>query len=168
MIRIDRRRTLWRLLALAGVPVLLTACAAPAARPPGAQSRVWSGRLALTVHSEPPQSYSAGFELSGSPASGELQLTSPLGNVLALASWSPGGAEWRQGDQVTRRASLDQLAADLGSAPLPVAALFRWLQGQPAETGDWTVDLSRQPEGRIVARRLQPLPTAELRLVFEP
>lgn len=168
MSRVDRRRTLWRLLSLAGASALFTACAAPAAPPPGTEGRVWSGRLALTVHSEPPQSYAAGFELSGSPASGELQLTSPLGNVLALARWSPDGAEWRQGDHVTRRASLDQLAAELGSAPLPVAALFGWLQGQPQGTGDWTVDLSRQPEGRIVARRLQPLPTAELRLVFQP
>jgi outer membrane lipoprotein LolB len=168
MSRVDRRRTLWRLLSLPAAAVLLTACAAPALRTPGAEGRVWTGRLALTVHSEPPQSYSAGFELSGSPTSGELQLTSPLGNVLALARWSPTGAELRQGDQVTRRATLDQLAADLGNAPLPVAALFGWLQGQPQEGSDWTVDLSRQPEGRIVARRLQPLPTAELRLVFQP
>jgi outer membrane lipoprotein LolB len=168
MSRIDRRRTLWRLLSLAGAVVLLTACAAPAVRTPGAEGRVWSGRLALTVHSEPQQSYAAGFELSGSPASGELQLTSPLGNVLALARWTPTGAEWRQGDKVTRRASLDQLAAELGSAPLPVAALFSWLQGQPQAASDWTADLSRQPEGRIVARRLQPLPTAELRVVFQP
>lgn len=168
MSRIDRRRTLWRLLSLAGVAILLAACAAPAARPPGAEGRLWSGRLALTVYSEPLQSYSAGFELSGSPASGELQLTSPLGNVLALARWSPSGAEWRQGDQITRRASLDQLAAELGSAPLPFAALFGWLQGQPQAADGWTVDLSRQPEGRIVAQRLQPPPKAELRLVFQP
>ncbi|MFC3682767.1 lipoprotein insertase outer membrane protein LolB [Hydrogenophaga luteola] len=124
--------------------------------------------MALTVHSEPPQSYSAGFELRGTPAAGELQLTSPLGTVLAAVHWSPQGAELKQGNQLTRRASLDELTADIGGTPLPVTALFGWLQGQAAAADGWTADLSRQSEGRVVARRLQPSPTAELRLVFQP
>jgi outer membrane lipoprotein LolB len=49
-----------------------------------------------------------------------------------------------------------------------VAALFGWLQGQTADASGWNADLSRHSEGRVVARRLQPLPTAELRLVFQP
>lgn len=149
--------------------VVLTLAGCATSRPDAPRdASFWSGRLALTVHSEPPQSYSAGFELRGAPATGELQLTSPLGTVLASVRWSAQGAELRQGTQVTRRPSLDDLTADFGGTPLPVAALFGWLQGQAAEADGWTADLSRHTDGRVVARRLQPLPTAELRLVFEP
>ncbi|WP_084396921.1 MULTISPECIES: lipoprotein insertase outer membrane protein LolB [Hydrogenophaga] len=163
MTRADRGR-----LALLGV-VAMTLAGCATSRPKASKdTSFWSGRLALTVHSEPPQSYSAGFELRGAPAAGELQLTSPLGTVLASVHWSPQGAELRQGVQRTRRPSLDELTADLGGTPLPVAALFGWLQGQTADASGWNADLSRHSEGRVVARRLQPLPTAELRLVFQP
>ncbi|MBA4262042.1 MAG: hypothetical protein C0443_08540 [Comamonadaceae bacterium] len=145
---------------------LLSACATPRLVTPGEAS--WSGRLALQVDSNPPQSYSAGFDLHGSPQAGELQLTSPLGNTLATVQWAPGGAELRQGDQVTRRATLDDLTTDLGGTPLPVAALFAWLRGQALDVGGWQADLSRQHEGRVTARRTQPLPSAELRIVFQP
>lgn len=156
-----------RLVLLGVVAMTLAGCATSRPEAPKDAS-FWSGRLALTVHSEPPQSYSAGFELRGTPAAGELQLTSPLGTVLASVHWSPQGAELRQGAQLTRRPSLDELTADLGGTPLPVAALFGWLQGQTADASGWNADLSRHSEGRVVARRLQPLPTAELRLVFQP
>ncbi len=145
---------------------LLSACATPRLVTPGEAS--WSGRLALQVDSHPPQSYSAGFDLHGSAQAGELQLTSPLGNTLATVQWGPGNAELRQGDQVTRRATLDDLTTDLGGTPLPVAALFAWLRGQALEVGGWQADLSRQHEGRVTARRTQPLPSAELRIVFQP
>lgn len=149
--------------------VVLTLAGCATSRPEAARDpSFWSGRLALTVHSEPPQSYSAGFELRGGPAAGELQLTSPLGTVLASVHWSAQGAELRQGAQVTRRTSLDELTTDVGGTPLPVAALFGWLQGQAAEADGWSADLSRHADGRVLARRLQPLPTAELRLVFQP
>ena len=157
----------WRLALLGVAALTLAGCAAP--RPDTSRDApFWSGRLALTVHSEPPQSYSAGFELRGAPASGELQLTSPLGTVLASVHWSAQGAELRQGTRVTHRNSLDELTADLDGTPLPVAALFGWLQGQASEASGWSADLSRHADGRVVARRLQPLPAAELRLVFQP
>jgi outer membrane lipoprotein LolB len=155
----------------AGVGVLTAMMSACTTLPPTANtdgSPFWSGRLALTVDSEPPQQFSAGFDLRGSAQTGELQLNSPLGNSLASVRWAPGSAEWVQGGQTTRRASLERLTTDLGGAALPVAALFAWLRGQDAPTPGWTVDLSRQANGRIVARRLEPLPTAELRIVFEP
>jgi outer membrane lipoprotein LolB len=156
-----------RLALLGAVALTLAGCATSHPGTPRDAS-FWSGRLALTVHSEPPQSYSAGFELRGAPTAGELQLTSPLGTVLASVHWSAQGAELRQGSQLTRSASLDELTADVGGTPLPVAALFGWLQGQATEADGWTADLSRHTDGRVVARRLQPLPTAELRLVFQP
>lgn len=144
----------------------LAACATPPDMVPG--QKHWSGRLAMQVASDPPQSVSAGFELTGSPDAGELWLTSPLGNTVASVAWSPGSAELRQGEQVVRRASLDALTTELGGAPLPLVALFAWLNGQPQTANGWAADLSRHAEGRITARRTDPAPTAELRIVFQP
>lgn len=156
-----------RLVAMMCV-VLLTACATPQ-RTPQPGETAWNGRLSVRVDSLPPQSFTAGFDLRGSPQAGELQLTSPLGNTLATVQWSPEGADLRQGQQVTTRSSLDQLTTELIGTSLPVVALFGWLQGQPSEdTHGWQADLARQPEGRITARRAAPLPKAELRIVFQP
>ncbi len=155
-----------RRLCLVLVATLLAACAAPRATAPGEAS--WSGRLAVQVDSAPPQSFSAGFELSGSPETGELALTSPLGNTLATVRWAPGMAELQQGEQITRRPSLDELSTEIGGTPLPVTALFAWLRGQPMSANGWEADLSRQPEGRINARRASPTPAAELRIIFQP
>lgn len=151
-----------------GCAMFLGACATP---PPSTQPHeaTWSGRLSVRVDSDPPQAFSAGFELRGTPQTGELQLTSPLGNTVASVQWSPQGAALQQGQQVTRRSSLDQLSTELSGTQLPLAALFGWLQGQASEdTHGWQADLTRQPEGRITARRSAPLPSAELRLVFQP
>ena len=163
------RRAIWRVAGAVCAIVLLGACATrgPAAATP--DESLWVGRFSLTVHSEPPQSWTAGFELSGSASAGELQLSSPLGSQLASVRWSAEGAELQQGERTTRHRSLDSLTAELGEGTaLPVAALFDWLRGRQAPVSGWEADLSRQPEGRIVARRLQPLPAAELRLILQP
>lgn len=154
-----------RLVLVCGVS-LFTACATPRAPAPGQAH--WSGRLAVQVASTPQQSFSAGFDLTGSPDAGQLALTTPLGNTVATVVWSPGAAELRQGEQTTRRAGLDELTTELGGTALPVAALFAWLSGQPQSANGWTADLSRHPEGRITARRTDPAPSAELRIVFQP
>jgi outer membrane lipoprotein LolB len=159
----DSHRRLWVTLLFAAL--FITGCAtttAPINHEPG----VWTGRLALTVEGEPPQSYSAGFTLSGSAQAGELELTSPLGSTLAIMQWQPGQALLRQGGQVRRFDSLDELAAALTGAPLPVRALFGWLEGTPQAVEGWQADLSRLPDGRLTARRLTP-PAAELRLALE-
>ena len=156
-----------RHIAIATLAALLGGCAAPKVlTAPGVDA--WNGRLALSVNSTPPQTYSAGFDLHGTPEVGELLLTTPLGTTLATVTWSPGRAEMTQGHQTTLRNSLSELSADLGGAAVPVTALFAWLKGQPTEVDGWQADLSRHAQGRVTARRLQPLPAAELRLVFEP
>lgn len=146
----------------------LVGCAAPVNRPDIAAERLWIGRFSLVVNSDPPQSLSAGFELSGSADTGLLLLNSPLGSQIARVRWTAEGVEMQQGNRLTRHTSLESLATDRGEAPIPVAALFSWLAGRPAPVSGWTADLSRHAEGRIVARRLHPLPEAELRLIFEP
>lgn len=147
--------------------LLLSGCAAPRSTPLAGVAS-WNGRMALNVQSDPPQSYSAGFDLRGSEQSGELLLTTPLGTTLATLQWSPGRAVLVQGNQTTERTSLDALSAELGGTALPVAALFAWLEGQPIKVDGWEADLGRHGEGRITARRTDPLPAAELRLVFQP
>jgi len=157
----------WRWLLATGLALLLSACATP---PPvtSGQGNAWNGRLSLQVQSDPPESVSAGFDLRGTPETGELWLNSPLGNNLATLRWSPAGAELQRGQERIQRATLDALTTELGGAALPVSALFAWLAGHDVPVNGWQVDLSRQAEGRITARRLNPLPTAELRIVFTP
>jgi outer membrane lipoprotein LolB len=161
------RRALGRVTVMV-CAILLGACATPVPSALKPDETRWAGRFSLTVHSDPPQSWSAGFELSGSALAGDLQLSSPLGSRLAEVRWSASGAELQQGGRTTRHASLDNLTTELGGTALPVAALFDWLRGQQSLVSGWEADLSRQSEGRIVARRLQPLPGAELRLILQP
>lgn len=95
-------------------------------------------------------------------------LTTPLGTTVASATWDAGGAEWRQGQQVIRKASLQELVRELGGTALPVPALFAWLRGENVTVDGWQADLSGRGEGRVSARRISPLPLAELRLIMDP
>lgn len=146
--------------------LFLAACATPQSPVLPGES-AWIGRLSLTVHSDPVQSVAAGFDLRGSPDSGTLLLTSPLGNAVARVEWSETVAEWRQGDQVIRKRNLEELTTELGGTALPVAALFAWLNGSALKVDGWHADLSRHGEGRITARRTHPLPNADLRLILQ-
>ncbi|WP_137893259.1 lipoprotein insertase outer membrane protein LolB [Ramlibacter sp. 2FC] len=161
-----RRRCVLAGLALPLAAALLAGCAQPPrSAPPG--PGVWSGRLALQIASEPPQSFAAGFELRGRADEGELLLTSPLGNTLALMSWSADSARLRQGTEERRYESLDALASEITGAPIPVRALFDWLEGHATVADGWQADLTRLAEGRLLARRAEPAPAAELRLLLE-
>ena len=153
-----------RRLVSVALALLLTACASP---PTQRTAPFWSGRLSLQVWSDPPQSFHAAFELQGSAESGELTLLSPVGGVLARLEWTPGQATLERGQERWQRPHVDQLVEELTSAALPVRALFDWLQGQPGADGPWRVDLSEHARGRLQAQRQQPLPRAELRLLFE-
>lgn len=145
------------LLALAG-------CAQPP-RAPSATSE-WSGRLALQIEGQAPQSFSAAFELRGNPQAGELTLYTPLGSTLARLQWAAGTARLEQGSGVRESASLDELLQDLTGSRLPVAALFDWLQGRPSATNGWRADLSAAQDGRITAERFDPMPPATLRIAL--
>jgi outer membrane lipoprotein LolB len=93
----------------------------------------WSGRMAIQVLKAPPESLSAGFELQGSAQSGEMVLLSPIGTTLARLEWTPQGARLTQGQQQVDSPSLQRLGARLTGTELPIAALFEWLAGRPAE-----------------------------------
>lgn len=160
-----KRRSCLGVLSVAGLwSSLLMGCAST--RLLG--SRVWSGRLAVTVHDTPVQHLSASFELEGSADAGSLTLLSALGTTLARVRWSPQSAQWQRGSDWESRPTLGELTRELTGTELPVADLFQWLNGQATSTEGWQVDLSRHGDGRIHAQRQSPLPRAELRVVFEP
>ena len=160
-----RRRTCAQALIAA---LIVTGCAStPAPTATDAAHGPWSGRLALRLHSTPPQSFTAAFELKGRANAGELALRTPLGNTAAQLSWEPGKATLRSGSGIQEFSSLDALAAHATGTPLPVAALFDWLAGIPTQAAGWSADLSELPAGRLQARRTIPAPAADLRLVLD-
>jgi outer membrane lipoprotein LolB len=150
--------------------ILIAGCA----RPPGTtaindpKNNLWMGRISLQIQSEPAQSFSASFELKGRAERGELTLISPLGNVLGILRWTPLEATLDSGNQqVQRFSSVDALMAQATGAAVPLSALFAWLQGDNANVSGWSADLSRHSEGRISAKRAQPAPQAELRVILD-
>lgn len=147
--------------------LVLAACAVPPRTPTGPGVQSWVGRLALTVDGQASQSFSAGFELKGAPETGELTLTNPLGGTVAVLAWAPGSATLRSGGNTRQFPSLEALAQEVTGAPLPVASLFDWLAGQPTAVAGWEPDVSGVAEGRLRARRTEPPPAADLRILFE-
>jgi len=161
-----KRRHAW--VVLWGAAATLAGCAAPRPAPTDAATADnWAGRLSLQVDSDPPQNISADFELSGTPQSGDLRLSTLLGQTLATARWTPDSAVLQHPNGSQVYPSLDTLMQALTGTPLPLHPLFDWLRGTPTPAEGWTPDLSRHAQGRLVARRTQPLPSATLRLVFQ-
>lgn len=160
------------LLALAAV-LLASGCSTtlPAYGPLGSEASPWRGRLAVRIEADPSasesQSFSAGFELSGSAPAGALTLFTPIGTTAAALSWTPNTAVLKTNGDIQNFATLDALIKQVIGTAIPVAALFAWLAGDNMQVAGWSADLSRQPEGRITARRQTPAPAAELRLVLD-
>jgi outer membrane lipoprotein LolB len=156
-----------RVLGLATACCLFaTGCATPRMIPLDDKA-YWSGRMAIQVLKNPPESLSAGFELQGSAVAGEMVLLSPIGTTLARLEWTPEGARLAQGQQQMESPSLQRLGARLTGTELPIAALFEWLAGRPAEAPGWQVDLSAHAQGRISAERREPTPGALLRIALD-
>ncbi len=158
-------------MALVSASLLIGGCALapPATGSMPSATTSWRGRLAVSVESETAQarSFAAGFELIGSPQKGELTLYTPLGTTLASLAWSQHAAVLHQGSDQRHFASLDALIMDALGTELPIQALFAWLGGDPLVLDGWSADLSHYASGSILARRSQPAPGAELRLVLE-
>ena len=148
-------------LLLAGLALaLLGACAQPP-RPAGGAADHWSGRLAVQVEDASAQSFSAGFELQGSPQAGELTLFNPLGNVMAQLQW-----RLRNGSEQRQSTSLQALVLELTGSDLPIAALFGWLKGEAVQATGWQADLSALGQGRLTATRHTPAPQTILRVAL--
>ena len=132
-----------------------------------ADGHFWSGRMSLQVRSDPPQSFSASFELSGSADQGQLLLNSPLGTAVASARWNPAEAVLKSGQDARLFRSMDELLAQATGTALPLPALFDWLAGINTPVEGWLADLSGMAEGRLLARRQAPAPVIELRIALD-
>lgn len=172
-----------RLAGLALAALLLSGCAglqretAPSA---GADDLRLSGRLSVQVSGRK-DGGSAAFELLGSPDSGRLELSTPLGSLVARARWSRAEVLLQTPQEERRYEDLDALTREMLGEAVPVAALFDWLRGRPwpqarsepldapalgfAQLG-WQIDLSRfDKDGLIVAiRPAEPAVTLRARL----
>ena len=176
--------TRWRSVAAAALAAVLAACATPPPQAP--EGETVSGRLSVKVDADgtqPARSVSAGFELIGAGDRGRLNLTSPLGTVVARADWSPRDVRLITSDGETRYVDLDTLTREMLGESLPVAALFDWLRGRPwagapsqatvppAEAGfdqlGWSVRLGRFDEGWVTALRTR-APQVTVRARVEP
>ncbi len=152
---------------------LIPGCAAPirASVQNGVETSIWYGRLVVRVDPESPslepQSFSASFELTGTPSAGQLNLLTPIGSTAASLTWSPGTAVMRAQGEERHFESLEALIQQAVGTDIPVPALFAWLAGDNVSTAGWTADLTQHAQGRITARRTSPLPAAELRLVLD-
>lgn len=159
------RRVLFR-LATGLSALVLSACASVPAPTAASPSAYWEGRLGLQIHSQPPEQFFAGFSLHGNADNGELELSTPLGNTLAVLHWAPGQAWLRQNDETRHYPSLEALVEAATGTAIPVSALFDWLHGKNVAVPGWQADLSRLEQGRLNATRQQPAPQAELRLIL--
>jgi outer membrane lipoprotein LolB len=84
-----------------------------------------------------------------------------------MLTWAPGSAVLQTAGQRREFPSLDALVASATGSPLPVAALFDWLKGMATPVPGWEPDLSQLADGRIRARRVDPPPVADLRVVLD-
>ncbi|MBY0234612.1 MAG: outer membrane lipoprotein LolB [Burkholderiaceae bacterium] len=92
-----------------------------------------TGRLSIQVSSSTarPTGGNVGFDLSGNPAAGQLELSTPLGSLVARATWGAGEVKLQTPEGERQFTDLDELSRELLGEAIPVAALFDWLQGRP-------------------------------------
>ena len=157
-------------LAALALALGLAACSTLAPPPRGGDAI--AGRLSVRVESDPPRSVAAAFELRGSPRAGELDLSTPLGSLMARARWSPGEVVLATPNEEKAYPDLDALTREVLGESLPVPALFDWLHGRPwpgapsAPRADppgfeqlgWSVSLAQFDRGTIEAHRAQAPP----------
>lgn len=167
--RHPERRWAVRLLLATVLTVYVAGCSTLTSDRDGFYSKneVWSGRLSLRTLGDAPENWVASFVLRGKAEAGDLTLLSPLGSTLAQARWSPGAAVLDQGNSIQTYPNMDALTTAISGNPLPVAAMFSWLAGQPISMGGWTPQLERIERGRIQARRDWPAPGAEIRIILD-
>jgi outer membrane lipoprotein LolB len=124
--------------------------------------------MAVKIHSEPAQLFSANFELRGSAQAGMLAFTTPLGSTLAQLRWDPAGAALLGAGAPQNFDSLASLTRQVAGTELPVEGLFAWLGGEARPVQGWQPDLGGVSDGRLVAHRLSPEPRVDLTIILAP
>jgi len=156
----------------------------PQALPPQSTSdqRI-SGKLSVQVQDamdpDARKGGSGSFELLGSASAGQFELSTPLGGLVARASWRADEVTLETPQGTRAFADLDAMSREMLGESIPVAALFDWLQGRawggapstPLADGfeqlGWRIDLSRFGDGIINATRSY-APVVTLRARIEP
>lgn len=164
-------------LALACLALAVAGCAQLPQTPPAGSEPRLSGRISVTVAGDVHNRGTGGaasFELFGGPEAGRLELTSPLGSLVARADWQPGRALLRTPSDERRFDDLDALTREMLGEAVPVAALFDWLKARPwpaaphQKTGNGFEQLGWRIEPRLpslVATRLaEPVVTLRAKL----
>lgn len=137
----------------------------------------WTGHLSLKLAAfgtERAKGVGMAFDLQGRAEQGALDLSTPLGTLVASVRWSPGLARLHTADGTDSYASLDELVARVLSEPLPVQALMSWLRGQPDpklplsdpqapsaptfEQAGWRVDATALAESGVLLAHREPQP----------
>ncbi len=178
------RRRAWITLPLSAVLLgVLGACATATPPPYTASGEQLSGRLSVRIAAHgnaAERSVTVAFDLRGRPVAGQIDLTTPLGSVVAQAKWSPAEVVLVTPQGERRFSDLDSLTREALGEAIPVAALFDWLRGrpwpgatsQPLAAGQgfsqlgWAVDLARIGESQLVAQRVQ-APAVTVRAVLD-
>ncbi len=114
------------------------------------------------------QSFASAFELQGNAQQGNMLLLTPLGTMAAAVSWTTTAATLQTGGERREFEDLKQLIEHVLGTPVPVTALFAWLDGQDVRSDGWEVNLALWSQGKITAHRRLPAPAAELRVVLQP
>jgi outer membrane lipoprotein LolB len=173
-------------LLLSAASLLMGGCASLSPKPANVMAEGdvrLSGRLSVQVAGSSGRASggNAGFELLGNPRAGTLELSTPLGSLVARATWGPAEATLQTPEAERSFADLDALTRELLGEAVPVAALFDWLRGRPwpqvpsqplvegqgfSQLG-WQIDLARLQDGLIVATRAAE-PMVTLRARVEP
>lgn len=136
---------------MVGVVMLLSACATSLAPSSDdgdvqlAESFTRGGRFAVTLQefAGERQAVQGGFAWSDQQGLLQIDLTNPMGTVLARVAVMPQGASLQRSDgSMEYAAGPDELVEQLLGSPIPVAYLREWLQGQAR------VAAERNAEGR--------------------
>lgn len=131
----------------------LAACATPAriAGQGPAFDRV--GRFAVNLQpvAQPPYAAQGGFSWRDDGRVLRLDLSSPLGGVLARIQVMPGQAVLERSDgSQESAANADTLLAQVWGHPMPVTGLRSWIQGR-ASPGSPALAVQHDAQGRLIA-----------------
>ncbi len=113
------------------------------------------------------------FDLQGNATAGVLDISTPLGTMVASVRWSPENASLLTPDGQQVYASIEALLTQALGEPLPISTIMQWLKGQPDpslpstwvdtslanaastlfDQAGWRVDIAELPSGVLHASR---------------
>lgn len=142
-----------RLLTVLCLTLWLAACATPARIAGQGQAFDRVGRFAVNLQpvAQAPYAAQGGFSWRDDGEALRLDLSNPLGSVLARIQVVPGHAVLERADGSQESAAgPDALLAQVWGHPMPVDGLRHWIQGR-IRTGVPVSAVRRDAQGRLIA-----------------